>query len=175
MAIVLDGTDAIGDLGDALNAKLTSSTAASTYLPIAGGKILQVVRATDTTYRSTTSTSPTDVGISVTITPQKSDSSVIIIASHQKEHSVSTTLGRVAYCQITDSANTPLSGAQNAGLGWYNGTHTITAMETIFGYASPGVTTAVTYKLRFNVASSAFLALRNDTITGQMYAIEVSA
>ncbi len=38
---------------------------------IAGGKILQVVRATDSTSRSTTSTSFVDVtGMTVTITPQ---------------------------------------------------------------------------------------------------------
>ncbi len=43
--------------------------------PVGGGKVLQVVRETDSSLRTTNSTSFVDVaGMSVTITPQKSDS-----------------------------------------------------------------------------------------------------
>jgi hypothetical protein len=54
----------------------------ATKLDVAGGKILQIVRATDSTNRSTTSTSFADVtGMSVTITPQKSTSSILVLAN----------------------------------------------------------------------------------------------
>ncbi|HEY7821527.1 MAG TPA: hypothetical protein VIG24_01775, partial [Acidimicrobiia bacterium] len=46
----------------------------STFQALTSGKILQVVRATDGTNRTTTSTSFVDASISVTITPQKNDS-----------------------------------------------------------------------------------------------------
>ena len=44
-------------------------------------RILQVVRATDSTARSTTSTSFVDANISVTITPTSSSSDVLLIWS----------------------------------------------------------------------------------------------
>ena len=143
----------------------------ATKLDIAGGKVLQVVRATDTTDRDTSSTSFVDASISVTITPQKSTSSIIVIntfatlvAANPGSH----------VTQITDSSNNAISGAEQfdfivAGL---NPAISVNAI----GYATPGTTSAVTYKLRFKTRSPAFFVrLVNSAQTGQMFAIEVSA
>ncbi|HEY7821570.1 MAG TPA: hypothetical protein VIG24_01990, partial [Acidimicrobiia bacterium] len=97
--------------GEVLAAADLNDTFAS-KLDLAGGKILQVVRATDSTQRSTTSSSYVDVtGMSVTITPQKSDSAIIIIASFAL-----VVFGGVdsitASLQITDNDNNALSGAE---------------------------------------------------------------
>ena len=159
-----------------MDAKLATATAASTYLPIAGGKILQIVRAADATQRTTTSTSFVDVtGMSVTITPQKSDSAVLIIATflHEQTSGNTQTTGRL---QITDSSNNGISGAEQmlSGLAGLNSYHH--RAVTLLARATPATTSAVTYKLRFktdNAASSC--SLLNQLSTGQMYALEVSA
>ena len=143
----------------------------ATKLDIAGGKILQVVRATDTTTRSTTSASFVDANISVTITPKKSTSAIIVIWSAYTAHL--TTAGFNLH-RITDSSNVALSGAENA----YEGSSTTANFNstlTLIGYATPGVTTAVTYKGRFAAISAGGAVLDNGNLTAQFYAIEVSA
>jgi hypothetical protein len=66
MAISLDGTDSIGDLGDALAAKAALAS-------------LQVVSATYATQVQTTSTSYVDSGLTATITPTSATSKILVI------------------------------------------------------------------------------------------------
>lgn len=160
---------------------LTLPTGTGTLLTAEGGKVLQIVRATDTTNRSTTSTSFVDVtGMSVTITPKSATSSIIISAVFNPNVTSTTAASRVAFYQITDSSNVAISGAQNIEWGVINAT---TAMAyssygglNMQGYVTPGTTSPVTYKLRFSVnAASVTAFVQNATSTGQMFAIEVSA
>jgi hypothetical protein len=161
---------AAADLNDTFGAKLD----------LAGGKVLQVVRATDTTERSTTSTSFVDVtGMSVTITPQKSDSAILILALGQFSVQFSGGTPYLARYQITDSSNNALSGAEDHQFG-----PTVTAGTEIaslrspfilFAYSTPGAITAQTYKMRFAKTGGATAVVQNNLSTGQMYAIEVSA
>ena len=138
---------------------------------LGGGKVLQVVRATDTVQRITTSTSFVDGGISVTITPQKSTSAVILIWSADTSHSSTT---NYAIFQITDASNNAVSGAEGAYVG-SNSTTLIEVVTTIIGYATPATTSATTYKVRFCASSSGTAQINNNGPTGQLYAIEVSA
>jgi len=143
--------------------------------------VLQVVRATDSTDRSTTSSSYVDVtGLSVTITPQKSDSAIIVqlFADWYCEWST----GDVGYTQvrITDTSNNAISGAEANYFGNSNltGISTRTNLSNIIvlGYATPATTSAVTYKVRFKSATANVTSVfRNATTTAQLYAIEVSA
>jgi hypothetical protein len=170
MALTIDGSDPTGDLGDLLDAKL----------PIAGGKMLQIVRATDATSRTTTSTTFVDASISVTITPQKSDSAIILIASAGVSSSRAGDTGNYGYLRISDSSNNAISGAQEVALGLANITGTGDRVSffyvSLFAYATPATTSAVTYKLRFRSEdASTTIQLRNGANTGQLYAIEVSA
>jgi len=141
----------------------------SAFVPF-GGKILQVVRATDSTDRSTSSTSFVDASISVTITPQKSDSAIIVIAASVLEISGNF----IGFTRITDASDNPISGAEEAVIYFSN---TGAVNHNVIGYATPATTNATTYKLRFRTNSGASVAkLNNATFsTGQMYAIEVSA
>lgn len=133
------------------------------------GKILQVVRATDTTDRSTTNTTAfVDASISVTITPTKNTSNIILIWSFDATGSSA----RTAAFQITDSANVGVSGAQNADHTFDTGYE---AHIVLIGYASPATTSAVTYKGRFKSGATNTLTLQNATGTGQLFAIEVAA
>jgi hypothetical protein len=134
-----------------------------------GGKVLQVVRATDTTSRSTTSTSYVDTNFNITITPQRSDSAIIIAVFVLLQVAGATqSQSRLA---ITDNSNVDLAECMtNVG-----GTNSSTA-QTTWGYSTPGTTSATTYKTRLKSGSGSITALSaNDDITGQLYAIEVAA
>ena len=139
---------------------------------IAGlGKIVQIVRATDSTFRSTTSTSFTDVtGMSVSITPNKSNSQIYVLSSFCAQ--VMGTNAEAAY-QLTDSSNAALSGAESTYLG--GGTNPLT-LGFLLGVDAPNTTSSVTYKLRFRTLNATWTArLRNEESTGQLFAIEVAA
>jgi len=139
------------------------------------GKVLQVVRATDTTQRTTTSTSFVDVtGMSITITPQQSDSNLLIIVTGQAFANNGTGNSRVRF-QITDSANTALSGAQLFSIGNTVGTGGIFAASiNLWGWVAAASTAARTYKLRFNVPGGTGYLNGNES-TSQLFAIEIGA
>jgi hypothetical protein len=172
---VVTGLDSVGssDLGSLLGSKLD----------LAGGKIMQIVRATDSTERTTTSTSFTDVtGMSVTITPQKSNSAVLIVATFFAQVLwTSGDLG-IAYYQISDSSNNGISGASLCRVGSNNlsGTsqRSFNVQQNLLAYSTPATENATTYKMRFRCetgGSGLQALLRNDEVAGQLYAIEVSA
>ena len=163
---------AAADLNDTFAAKLN----------LAGGKILQIVRDTDTTDRTTTSTSFVDVtGMSVTITPQKSDSALLIIATGQANMTSTTAASVLGHYQIADSSNNGVSGGNFGIFGNFNYSGTTPGNHTplfMMAYATPATTSAVTYKLRFRIDSGSpgsTNRLRGDLNTSQLYAIEVSA
>ena len=147
------------------------------------GKILQVVRATDSTERTTSSLSYVDVtGMSVTITPSQTSSAIIIVAtaSLYVERAGSNTSITYGTFQIADSSNNAISGAENNDAGIRSNSTSVINRSyhplALVGYATPATTSAVTYKLRFlSAQSSIVIRLQNDLTTGQMYAIEVAA
>ena len=141
-------------------------------LPTTGfGKVLQVVRATDVTQRATTSATFVDVtGMAVTITPQRSTSNILIIASFNGQIDTGARAG--SNYQITNAANTAISGANKQV--FLQDTITL-APILIMAYDAPATTSATTYKLRFSADTFNQNLVRNDNNTGQMYAIEVSA
>ena len=150
--------------GEVLAAADLNDTFAS-KLDLAGGKILQIVRATDTTDRTTTSTSFVDVtGMSVTITPQRNNSAILIISSQL----IGNNAGALAIVQVTDNSNNVISGAGRGD------ERTISGRCTMIGYSTPATTSATTYKLRFRTDSGT-ATIFNSVDTGQLYAIEVSA
>jgi hypothetical protein len=161
------------------------SSALAGKLPIAGGKILQIVRATDSTSRSTTSTSVSDVtGMSVTITPQKNDSAVLIIANFRITFESTTDVNLYpGLLLVTDASNNAISGAQSGTIGVFNlaresagSARQAFGIIQMIGYATPATTSAVTYKLRFSAPNAnVTVTINNNLNTGQMYAIEVSA
>jgi hypothetical protein len=156
---------AAADLNDTFAAKLN----------LAGGKILQIVRATDTSNFNTTSTSLVDVtGMSVTITPQRSTSALIIITTFRQDQGSGGADGR-SVLQITDSSNNQISGAQEHVSGVIANMASNFAI-CIIAYATPATTSPVTYKLRARTTNaSSALNILNASATGQLFAIEVSA
>lgn len=148
-----------------------ATTDASGNISFAGagaGKILQVVRATDVTTRTTTSTSYVDANISVTITPTSATSTILVVWSAYP----STSSGAFTFQQITDSSDVALSGAEESTMGTSGGTAYIS--NVTIGYAEPATTSATTYKGRWK-ATAGTGTLNNGAHTGQMIALEISA
>jgi hypothetical protein len=140
-------------------------------LPIAGGKILQIVRATDTTSRTRATNSYADItGMSITISPQKNDSAVLLIASLLVQPGNNSLSG----VQWTDSSNNTISGAQDTVLGAEGSTSNFNVPAIFMAYDTPATTNATTYKLRFR-AIAGTTEIRNNVSTGQMFALEISA
>jgi hypothetical protein len=145
---------------------------------LAGGKILQIVRATDSTQRSTTSTSYVDVtGMSVTITPQKDDSAILVIATFYAAINTDTQSTSTGEYRLTDASNNTISGAEFFEFG---DVRSVTLQPrsplVMIGRSTPAITSAVTYKMQFRspgAGTSVFAG--NANTTSQMYAIEVSA
>ena len=153
------------DLNDTFASKLDATAVAA--------KILQVVRATDATQRTTTSTSFVDASLSVTITPQKSDSAILVIWTAYAAPGVGGA-GRFQSHQITDSSNNPISGAEGVAIGVQSASDNFTS-AVLFAYSTPATTSATTYKGRFSAGPGVTARLQNNQNTGQMYALEIRA
>ena len=151
---------AAADLNDTFAAKLN----------LAGGKILQIVRATDATNRDTTSASFVDANISVTITPQKNTSAVLLIWQLRALRPDSAYIR----LQLSDSSNNAVSGTSESIYGTSTTLSTAAVTLTIIGYATPATLSPTTFKGRFN-SSSGTATIQNASQLGQLYAIEVSA
>jgi len=146
---------------------------------VGGGKVLQVVRATDSTDRTTTKTTFEDVtGMSITITPQKTTSAVIIIVSVLSRASGASGGANMTHAlRITDSSNNAISGAEDNAMFLQAGGGNLVDQKTatLLAYATPATTNAVTYKLQHRTAAADQTAqVSNATVTGQMYAIELA-
>ena len=155
------------------NYVLTADSAEATGLKWAaaagGGKVLQVVRATSALTSNSTSSSFVDVpSVSVTITPTLNTSKVLILFVGDIE-----TSGGASYSafQITNSANTAISGAEESFLG----ISTIQIPSILIGYDSPATTSAVTYKARFRTAGATTVEVNGLQSTTQIFAMEIGA
>jgi len=132
--------------------------------------ILQVVRATDTTNRTTSSATFVDASISVTITPQRNTSSILLLFVGQ---AFDSSVNDIMATQITNAANTAINGAQEVF--WGNDTGNNYGSHVMIAYNSPATVAATTYKARFRVARGTAATIEGSRFTTQMYAIEVSA
>jgi hypothetical protein len=139
------------------------------FQALTSGKILQIVRATDSTSRTTTSTSFVDASISVTITPQKNTSAILLFWVGV----LSTASNTYFRLQITDNSNNAISGAEDVFFRASAG-NVLEMGFTLIAYATPATTSATTYKGRFLTAGGT-ATIFNAANTGQLYAIEVSA
>jgi len=135
-------------------------------------RILQVVRATDTTNRTTTSATAVDANISVTITPTATSSNILLwwsvhVDSQPGTQATSTLL-------ITDSSNNIIDGTGNVSHGLVAATRNLLRSNFI-AWDSPATTSATTYKGRFVANAGSTCVLNNASCTGQLFALEISA
>ena len=140
------------------------------------GKVLQIVLATDATYRSTTSTSFVDAGLSVTIIPQKSTSKLLLIYSGSGLTVRSSNGNGQGRLGISDSSNNLLSGRQEIGIYTQTSGQLFSSPITCFAFIDAVSTSSQTFKTRYTAVNTGNeINLQNSECTSQLYAIEVSA
>ena len=151
---------------------------------VGGGKVLQVVSATDSTVRSTTSTSyvTSSNTLSVNITPS-STSSKILLTLDTPVYSNTGGSGKT-YVTIFKGGS-DLNSANSYGLGAlgvYTPANTGGYIYGVVGIShinSPSTTSSVTYDVRFRVEASSFTGYINQSGDGAgistLTAIEIGA
>ena len=145
----------------------------TTVSGLGGGKIVQVVRATDSTIRTTTSTSFVDANLSVTITPTSATSTILLLWTAYFTNGSGSP--RYGFAAITDSSNVDIQSAESQAIGIDTNVTNYNALA-FFGYDSPATTSATTYKARFRTANATnTVTLGNNGRTGQLIAMEVGA
>lgn len=153
-----------------------SLTVPSGFLP--AGSVLQVVQATDSTLRTTSSGSFVSAGISASITPQASGNKIICIWSRMafvrntgSDDNVSIgTRVRVGGSSVTgmEDARTGVGGESELD-------HRTLVAGAIFGVYTATSASSVTFEGEFRVDSGGQAQIFNQTATGIMLLMEVAA
>ena len=153
----------VGTNGQVLTADSTAATGVKWATPSAGGggKVLQVVQGTSTTYTSTTSTSFVDTGLSATITPTLSTSKILVLVTQQGCGRTSTTAGGYMWVKLLRNSTDimPISDVLA-----YTGSSL--TMENYVNVAanyldSPATTSAITYKTQIRSSTSGLQVVSN--------------
>jgi len=134
------------------------------------GKVLQVVSATDSTQRSTTSTSFVTASntLSVSITPSSASNKILILAS-----SCVRCQGDNGFYTIFRGA-TDLGAISNKGLAaTYDGAVNVEANIGINYLDSPSTTSATTYQLYFRSGTVVTNTINMNSSKGSITAIEI--
>ena len=155
--------------GTIVNADINASAAiAGTKISGSFGKVLQVVTATDSTERSTTSTSfvTADNTLSVSITPSSASSKVFITSAFEASAGAS---GRSFFTIYRDSTN----------LGNTNGFFTLLGSQDGSSGAlsvldSPSTTSAITYQVYIK-SNGVVASMTGNTVKSTITAFEIGA
>ncbi len=130
---------------------VTGTLPTSNYV---GGKVLQIQSSTISSQVVITSTSPTDVGLSATITPSNTSNNIMIIATATVTcNNNSDGSGAIGW-SITDSSNNVIIGSAGDSnpfdLGHHNTSnwYSINGVQTKTIVHSPNTNSAFTYKMR---------------------------
>jgi len=145
------------------------------WVPVGG--VLQVVTATDSTDRSTSSTSFTDASISVSVTPKSSASTLYAVWSFRVSQTTGgASTGQSAY-QITDSSDVALTGAESGVVRLTTDTGDELGVSVVLiGAVASSSTATRTYKGRFYKVTSGGgnPTIVNSAMTGRLTVLEVA-
>jgi len=147
----------------------------SAWNAVAGGKVLQVVQGTIATQSSTTSTSPSDTGLSVAITPSATSSKILIMMLHHIKVQRNTTSANGDVLILRDSTTIETSNYFTTDAGG-NAASAINLSASVLD--SPSTTSAITYKTQFRVnngTSSETIFICFASKTDRLIAMEIGA
>jgi hypothetical protein len=171
------GADTFARLGVGANGTvLTADSAEATGLKWAtaggGGKVLQVIQATSATQVNVSTTTFTDTGLSVTITPSSATSRVMIIATHAgsgKDTGNTSATFRLMRGATSIGTFAPIVGVTGS-------TATDISNVTISYVDSPATTSATTYKTQLNSSDNIAKAFTGAGAgTSTIIAMEIGA
>jgi hypothetical protein len=155
-------------LGTPASGVLTNCTGVpAAALP--AGSVLQVVQGTLSTFISTTSASATDTGLTATITPRSTSSSILVLVNGSGYSSANNTLGTISLVRTATTIitfnNIYAYGVVSTGVNGYINTAYLD---------SPSTTSATTYKVQWLRASGAgTIYLNNTTSTSTIILMEI--
>jgi hypothetical protein len=180
-AKITDATIVNGDIANSTIAlaklSATGTASSTTFLRgdntwgsagAAAGQVIQVLGATDSTARSTTSTSFVTGSntLSVTITPSSSANKFIIHVNHYAYTSSSESYYTI-FRDSTNLGNSNGFGFWNSNGGNVNGTSTYNYLD------SPSTTSAITYQVYFRASSGVTAYLNEPGVKSQIIVMEV--
>jgi hypothetical protein len=171
-----------GSNGNVLTVDTSTATGLAWAAPAGGGKVLQVVQATSSTATIVASTTMTDSGLSVSITPTLNTSKVLILISQGLllKRNIDRALGGWRLMRGATEifngndgffilANTSATGNQT----WMQGYYALNYLD------SPATTSATTYKTQLKVSttsdSAALWGQGENGVTSSIIALEIGA
>jgi hypothetical protein len=177
----VDARLGVGTNGQALVADSAATTGLK-WATLATGKVLQVVQATYSTATTIASTSFTDTGLSVSITPSSATSKVLIMGVQQcLAERAETTVG-IGLQLVRTSTAIWISGSGGYETLSFNtspeNTTALRGLLPIMYLDSPSTTSATTYKTQgrvFTTANSGTSTYQENSSPSVLIAIEVGA
>jgi len=164
---------AVGANNTVLTADSSTATGLKWATPAGGGKLLQMVHATYSTFTRNSTSTLADTGLTATITPTLSTSKILILMFQQIGKSANDSTNRVAITLFRGA--TAIHQAQDLARTDYAG-------ETVQGYTlnivdSPATTSATTYKTQFkNAVNGPIVDMYNNAnYPAQMILLEIGA
>jgi hypothetical protein len=149
----------------------------NTFAEAGGGKVLQVVTATDSTVRSTTSGSFVTASntMSVNITPSSASSKIFVVTSGTCYTDTANQRWRTTIYR--DSTNLDGGDSTSQGLcqGFTSSTTSLIASSGMTILDSPNTTSEVTYQVYFRRNDSGTVYLNEYQVKGSITAFEIGA
>ena len=176
----VDARLAVGTNGQTLVADSTASTGLKWATPSGGGKVLQVVSATNTTSKNITSSTYTDTNLTATITPTLNTSKILVLITQQFTMYQSATNASVyASIQIVRDSTAVYTNSVEA-----LASNNVAAGQTAVNYSgivsahyldSPATTSATTYKTQANRQTAGYINLQTDSSMSTIILMEIGA
>ena len=165
--------------GDYLLISQSSVLKKITYANLATsiGKVVQIVEGSTTTTVSTSSTSPVDTGLTVSITPTSASNKVLILIGQAVDIYRASSSEGVAFKLLRGATAlyTGNAAASDSLISIGNSTTVQMSVTWNFQYLdSPSTTSATTYKLQGQTASGGTLQFQYNSARSSILAIEVT-
>jgi hypothetical protein len=170
----------VGANGTVLTANSAQADGVEWALPAGGGKVLQVVTATDATAQTIATTTMTNIGLTATITPSSASSKILVLctvfaqATRAYQYAgfrINLTRGGTQILRTWANGNDSISETGLSGDSFNNDAVTITYLD------SPATTSATTYRpqLGLNTTANSAAVDVNSNVTQSIILMEIGA